>query len=173
MNPRQDWNDYDRAATKGPLALLLKIVVLFAIAAVLFGGMGYLFGWCGEAAQVTQEEFGPRAELKKYEWFKDASAQLDAKRANISAGVVRLKSLKDAYTRDGEPLPRSQWARTDLETYNQVQAEIAGMKASYNDLAAQYNADMKKFNYRFANRGELPEGATDPLPREYKPYIEQ
>ena len=173
MNFRQDWNDYDRAADKGPLALLVKIVILCAIAAALIGGMGYVFGWCGQGAQVVQDEFGPRAALKKYEWFKDASAQLDAKRANIGASETRLKGLEDSYMRDGKPIPRSQWARTDLESYNQIQAEIAGIKASYNDLAAQYNADMKKFNYRFANRGELPEGATEPLPREYKPYIGQ
>jgi len=173
MNFRQDWNDYDRAADKGPLALLVKIVILLTIVGVLIGGIGYVLGWFGEGAQVVQEEFGPRGALNKYEWFKDASAQLDAKRANIGASETRLKGLEDSYMRDGQPLPRSQWARTDLETYNQIQAEIAGMKASYNDLAAQYNAAMKKFNYRFANRGELPEGATDPLPREYKPYIGQ
>lgn len=24
---------------------------------------------------------------------------------------------------------------------------------------------------RFANQGDLPQGATDPLPREFKPYV--
>jgi hypothetical protein len=45
-----------------------------------------------------------------------------------------------------------------------------GIKASYRTLAAEYNAAMAKFNYRFANAGDLPEGATEPLPREFATY---
>ena len=41
----------------------------------------------------------------------------------------------------------------------------------HNQLCAEYNSAMSKFNYRFTNIGDLPEGATEPLPREYKPYI--
>lgn len=44
-------------------------------------------------------------------------------------------------------------------------------KPSYNSLAADYNSQMAKFNWRFANKGDLPPGATDPLPREFKPYV--
>jgi hypothetical protein len=29
-----------------------------------------------------------------------------------------------------------------------------------------------KFNWRFTNVGDMPPGATTPLPREYKPYVE-
>jgi len=50
------------------------------------------------------------------------------------------------------------------------QSEVAGITASYNALAADYNAQMSKINYRFCNVGDLPRGATDPLPREFKPY---
>jgi hypothetical protein len=45
------------------------------------------------------------------------------------------------------------------------------MKYSFNQLAADYNAQMAKINYAFCNVGQLPQGATTPLPREYKPYI--
>jgi hypothetical protein len=51
-----------------------------------------------------------------------------------------------------------------------VQAEISGMKASFNDLAAEYNAAMVKINFAFINVGQLPQGATEALPREFKPY---
>lgn len=44
--------------------------------------------------------------------------------------------------------------------------------ASYNSLAVEYNAAMAKINFSFTNIGELPKGASQPLPREYKPYIE-
>lgn len=130
--------------------------------------VGYGLGWFGEAAQVAHEEFGPRATLTKYEWFKDASAQLDRKKNDIGVFSAKQEELKKAY----EGIPRPQWPRTDLEQYNQWASEIAGVKASYNDLAAEYNAEMAKFNWAFANKGMLPKGAKDPLPREFKPYEE-
>ena len=50
-------------------------------------------------------------------------------------------------------------------------SEVAGIKASYNSLAAEYNSQMAKFNWQFCNAGTLPQGATEVLPREHKPYI--
>lgn len=51
------------------------------------------------------------------------------------------------------------------------QAEVAGVKASYNSLAAEYNAQMAKINWRFCNRGQLFKGADEPLPREFALYL--
>lgn len=56
-------------------------------------------------------------------------------------------------------------------TCNRWSQEVAGIKASYNSLAAEYNSQMSKFNWQFAEKGKLPPGATDPLPREFKPYV--
>src|SRR5215831_13256224 len=41
------------------------------------------------------------------------------------------------------------------------QQELTGIVASYNSLAADYNAEMSKWNYRFANVGKLPAGARE------------
>lgn len=162
-----NWNNYDPTNSKGPFTYFVRIILLVATLSAVVGVVGYTMGWFGEAAQVTQEQFGPRALLKKYEWFKDAAAQLDAKRANIEAMQVRVKTLEDQYA--GQK--RSSWSRTDAEQYNQWLSEVAGLKANYNDLAAEYNAAMAKFNYRFTNVGDLPAGADKPLPREFKPYL--
>lgn len=164
---RQRWEDYEEAAERGPLAFGFKIVVGLFVLSVLIGVIGYVGGWFSEAARVTQEEFGPRAMLEKYEWFKDAAAQLEKKQADIQVYESRVKKLDASY---GEQ-PRSRWARDDREQYNVWQSEVAGVKASYNSLAADYNAQMAKFNWRFANVGELPKGADTPLPREFKPYV--
>jgi hypothetical protein len=51
-----------------------------------------------------------------------------------------------------------------------VESEVAGVKASYNSLAAEYNANMVKVHWAFCNAGDLPAGAAEALPREYKPY---
>jgi hypothetical protein len=161
-----NWNNMDPANSKGPIGFGMKwIFIVFALAC--FGGvLSYSVGWFGEAGQVVREEFGPRALLKKYEWFKDASAQLDAKVANIDAAQARIKSLDDTYAGTA----RNQWARADLEQYNLWQNEVSGLKANFNNLAAEYNAAMAKFNYRFTNAGDLPQGATQVLPRQFKPY---
>jgi len=164
---KQSWDDYDKAADKGPLAIGLKIFGLILVLSVLGSVVGHGLGWFGEAARVTQEQFGPRAMLVKYEWFKDAAAQLEKKRADITVYEGRMTSMNDDY----KDLPRQNWPREDREQYNVWSSEVAGVKAGYNSLAADYNAQMAKFNYAFANIGDLPKGAETPLPREFKPYI--
>lgn len=120
-----------------------------------------------DAEQTAVKEFKPSALLKKYEYFKDVSAQLDKKIADINVYSTRFEQLKQDYGY----LPRAQWGREDREQYNIWMSEVAGIKASYNELAAEYNSAMSKFNYSFCNVGQLPQGATTPLPREYKPYL--
>lgn len=123
---------------------------------------------CGEAVDVAREEFGPRALLKKYTWFKDAAAALDQKKADIKVYERRLTALDEAY----KGVARKNWPRDDREQRAIWEAELSGVRASYNALAAEYNAAMAKENWRFAEVGKLPPGASEPLPREFKPYEE-
>lgn len=163
---RQRWDDYERAGDYGPLALVMKVLVFVVMVSAAIWGISQFFRAADDAANVAHEQFGAHALLQKYEWFKDASAALDKKQADIAVYQNRLTTL----IKDNAGLPRSKWAREDREQSNIWQSELAGVRASYNELAAQYNAEMSKFNWRFANAGQLPEGATKVLPREYKPY---
>ncbi len=122
---------------------------------------------CG-VSEVARKEFSARTLLDRYEWFKDAAAALDAKLASLEVYKARRKALADGYA--GKT--RSEWAREDREQANLWEQEVAGLKSSYNRLASEYNAAMAKENFRFTNQGRLPEGASKPLPREYKPYLE-
>lgn len=164
-----NWESYDRAADRGPLQIGVKVILALAVLAALIGGIGYGFGWFGEAAKVTQEQFGPQAMLSKYEWFKDAAAALEKKQADVGVYEGRIKAMEASY----KDLARQNWPREDREQCNTWASEVAGVKASYNTLVAEYNAGMSKFNWRFANAGELPKGADKPLPREFKAYITQ
>ncbi len=113
----------------------------------LFGVVGIGFGWFGEAATVTREQMGPRAAIRKYEWFKDAAAQLDRKRADIDVYRARVAAAeKRALNGD----------RTDRERLSVMEAELAGVLASYNALAAEYNAASSKFNWA-PLKGDVPE----------------
>ncbi|MEK7557868.1 MAG: hypothetical protein AAB530_01515 [Patescibacteria group bacterium] len=163
----QDWDSYEKAAGKGPTAIVVKVILVAFVLSALVGVIWYVFGWFGEAARTTQKEFGASAMLKKYEWFKDAAAQLDKKQADIMIYDGRITAMDETY----KDLVRQKWPREDREQYNLWLSEVAGVKASYNALAAEYNAQMAKFNWRFANVGSLPDGAERPLPREFKKYI--
>lgn len=148
---------------------LFAIVIVINIIGVGLGIVGWGFGFLQNGGEVAKKEFYPDALLKKYEWFKDASAQLDNKQATIKVLEQRIINLKNDYGNK----TRDQWARNDRESYNQWTTEVAGVKASYNSLAAEYNAQMVKFNWKFTNVGDMPPGAENPLPREYKQYIEE
>jgi hypothetical protein len=165
----QTWGGYDKAAEHGPLKIILKCLGLVLLLVVIFAPVVYGFGWFGEAVQVVREQFGPSAAIKKYEWFKDAAAQLEKKQADITVYDGRMTAMNETY----KDLVRQKWPREDREQYNVWSSEVAGVKASYNALAAEYNAQMAKFNWRFANGGERPKGADQPLPREFKPYTTQ
>lgn len=164
---RQTWEDYEKATERGPLSLAWKVIIGLVILFIGIWGISFILGWFGSTAEVVQKEFNAEAILKKYEWFKDVSAQLEKKKADIVVYDSRLTSIKIQY---GES-KRKDWTREDREQYNVWASEIAGIKASFNSLAAEYNSQMAKFNWRFANVGDLSEGASEPLPREYKTYI--
>lgn len=158
MGYRDDaWWSFRRLIVPGIVAITVVMVPLSC-------GLG----WFTSAASVVSKQLDPSEVQRKYEWFKDASAALDAKQASIKVYESRLASMKDQYGAS----PRSKWARDDREQWNLWESEASGVRASYNELAADYNSQMAKWNWRFANRGELPSGATTPLPRDYKPYTE-
>jgi len=162
MSYQSDFNYTYKEAKWTFWKIFWPIVALSVILSVT----GYVFGWFGEAAQVAQQEFGASALLKKYEWFKDASAQLDKKSADIQVYTKRSGDLKESY----KDTPRKDWPRDDREQLSQWETELAGIKASYNSLASEYNAQMAKFNWKFTNAGDVPAGGV-PLPREYRQYV--
>lgn len=136
-----------------------KLIVVLAVMAFTLAG-------CMDACNTAYKEFKPSTLLKKYEWFKDASAQLDKKVADIKVFESRLANMDSTY----KGIQKKDWPKDERQTYNQWDNEVAGTIASYNLLAAEYNSQMAKFNWAFCNAGTLPEGATEVLPREYKPY---
>ena len=111
---------------------------------------------CKDAKETVYNEFKVSTLLKKYEYFKDLSAAIDKKRADIEVYQTEISS----YNKDD-----------DKFYIEQRKSELLGIIAMHNQLCAEYNSAMSKFNYRFTNVGDLPEGAVEPLPREYKPYI--
>ena len=164
-----EWKSIERSAEKGPTRLGIKILVIVGVLSVVGIGIGVVTNFIGEGAQVLQEEVGPRALRDKYAWFKNAYAQLDKKNADIKVYQGKLTGMEADY----EGVPRKDWDRVDKQTHQQWTAEVAGVTASYNSLAAEYNAEMAKFYTRFTNVGMLPQGGGGEIPREVAVYKTQ
>jgi hypothetical protein len=147
------------------MKMFFTVVGILVVLAILFVGGIVLnaAGWfASRSVAVAQQQLDPAELLRKYELFKDESAQLDAKLASI-----KIKQRQVAETKS---MPMDRTNREQLMIWQQ---ELGGMKYSFNSLAADYNAQMSKINYRFCNAGDLPQGASTPLPRAYKPYEEE
>lgn len=113
---------------------------------------------CGDAADVVHKEFDPSALLKKYEYFKDLSAGIDKKRADIE---MYREEIAGMTIQD----------KDDKFYIQQRKSELMGIISIHNSLCSEYNSAMAKFNYRFTNAGDLPATNLEILPREIKPYI--
>lgn len=161
---------YDNATTSFWRILWLGILAILFISALGVAGcaIGLFTGAAHDGAAVIKKELYPTALLAKYEWFKDAAAALDAKAATIKVYEGRFAALNEAYA----GVKRRDWPRDDREHFALMQSELAGVKASYNLLAAEYNSQMAKMNWAFTNVGQVPQGGA-PLPREYRVYLEQ
>lgn len=152
--------------TAGKVIALIVILAVCGVAlSAVLGALGFFTGAVDNAAQVAKKEFYPDALLRKYEWFKDAHAALNAKLADVKIYETKLRPY--------EAVPLERRSRQVQESVSVWEQELAGLKASYNNLAAEYNAQMAKFNWRFTNAGDLPPGANEPLPRSHAPYTER
>jgi len=148
----------------------MKWFGIIVLALVVLGAGFIVSNGCwlvNQSVEIAKEEFGPRALLEKYEMFKDMHSALDRQKANIEVYESRITSMEADYAN----VPRNEWDRIDKQTMSVWQSEVAGVKASFNRTASEYNAAMAKFNYAFCNVGTLPQGATEPLPREYITYV--
>lgn len=168
MTRGNGWTPYEDALDRGPWPIFWKVVVFLVLAGAVLGAVRFCANQAATTAQVASEQYSARALLQKYEWFKDARAGLDAKRASLSSYEGRLTRLTRDYGAD-----HATWPRDVREQAAIWEDEYTGLIASYNELAGQYNAQMAKFNYRFTNRGTLPAGtpADSVLPREFATYI--
>jgi hypothetical protein len=144
------------------LSVVGTLVLIAVLMVIGFGGRMFQ-----NKLDTQYNQYSDSAVLKKYEDFKNMHAALDAKRADITIATSNIKAIEDA----NKGVARKDWSRDDRSDWSQKRAELSGIQMSYNSLAAEYNAQMSKDNWQFANKGTLPAGATEPLPREAAPYL--
>ncbi len=119
----------------------LIIVFLVIVAAIVFVIGVYVLDWFGEATDVAKEEFGPRAALKKYEWFKNKSNSLSAAEKTIRITDGALTDFKESAG------PRDKWTFEDKDEYSRLSTDLRGQKAHFEQLKAEYRAACEKVNW--------------------------
>ncbi len=133
------WDRHEEKVKSGFRGTLF--VVVAGIASI--SAIGYVLSGIGETAQVAKEEFGARASLKKYEWFKDAASSIAKQKVNVTEYQARIESFESDY----EGVKKSEWPKDERAEYNQLKSELIGIKQIYNDTVAEYNAQSTKFNW--------------------------
>jgi hypothetical protein len=78
-------------------------------------------------AELISKTFDADRAIRKYEWFHEAAAQIDAKRNDISAHTALV-------------------AQSFGTEKNRLMIEKAGMQQACRDLVARYNAESTKVN---------------------------
>lgn len=132
----------------------MKRIVTFLFLLVTISSCTFV----ADGVDTVNKEYKPSSLLKKYEYFKDLSGAIDKKRADIE---MYQNEIKDYQIED----------KSDKDYIQQRKSELIGIISIHNNLCSEYNTAMSKFNYRFTNKGDLPQTNLEPLPREIKPYI--
>ena len=143
----------------------IRIILAISAFAVLATGLSVCNHLGCGAARVVMKETSPAELQRKYEWFRDTAAHLDAKRSNIESLTGQMDSLDADY----KDLSRADWPRDDRTEFRQLSAEHSGLKQSYNGLAADWNAQLSKWNWQLV-ADRLPSDAAGVLSNEFKTY---
>ena len=130
-------SDYEDKFEKRPFRTLFVVGALLVVTltgiSVVASGMGFFTN----AAEVASKEFKPEAMLRKYEWFIDAAQQIEAKKANVTMYQSKISRI----------IEMDSPSRQDNERLMLWEQELIGVRANYNALVAEYNAQSSKFNW--------------------------
>lgn len=144
------WDSYEERVKRGPMSAFMLIFGSILIISVIVGGTGYIFGWFGEAAQVAQEEFGPKKALEKYEWFINRANDIEKMDQDVVLFDQRLTGVDAKY--DGYGDNQADWPPHIQVQYNteqqQARDDLLAIKSQRNGLVREYNASSEKFNWK-------------------------
>ncbi len=95
------WESYEKAAEKGPVSLLTKVLAFVCVAGVLIGGVAIMFGVAGfalnpfrQAGRIVNKTIDADNVIYNYEWFK-------RRHEDIGAIDAKITSARAAESRSG------------------------------------------------------------------------
>ncbi len=124
-------NDFEIDENTSIFSYVWKIALVLMFIGIISIG----WSWFSGAASVAKREFGAEAGIKKYEWFKNASHELERKIVDINLYQKRVNVCYDKKQRN----------------CGIIEEQLFGIKSSYNGLVASYNANSDKFNWTLFN----------------------
>ena len=141
--------------TKIAIWVIAVVVLIIPFTLVL-----YMLGWLGEAARVTQEEFGAEASLTKYEWFINQANLIEKSSIDVTLYEKRVNDIKDEYI-DNYSDDQSKWLLHIQMAYSderkQARDDLLSVKALRNGLVRGYNTQSEKFNWKpFQTKPDKP-----------------
>jgi uncharacterized coiled-coil DUF342 family protein len=141
-----------------------KLVLMIPL---LFGVVGCC-AYIDDAQRTAFQETKASTLLKRYEWFKDAANVLVKLQADVEIYNAQIKEAE----RDLDTATGGAERFAIREQVNQWRRERAGIKATYNSLASEYNSNMEKINYRFTNVDFVP-ASEQALPGKFATLISE
>jgi hypothetical protein len=171
---KKDREEYHRAADavaaetpwtiwKGFTHIALPMIAVLALGSIVTRSLG----WWGEAADVAQQELGPKAMLKKYEWFVDQASRIDKMDADVALYGQRVGSVDAQYASYGPD--KSAWPPAIQIQYNHDRSmardDLMSIVSQRNNLVREYNAQSEKFNWEpFNSKSGRPRPRYDESP---------
>ncbi len=143
-----------------PILKIVFIVVCLFLAGLGIKAAGIVGGFVGGAMDVVQQEFNPQEIQRKYLWFKQSHAALDAKDQNIKNILAMIDEVS--------AVPRDQRTEDDTFELRQNRTVLMGMKANFNKMASEYNANVSTWNWGYFDKGEYP--GYKRFQSKFKPY---
>ncbi|GEM_PF-2230337 len=155
-NSDSDWRpSYRKAVTEGAREVrwttgkVIGTIVVIMIVGTLLGLIASALGWFGEAAQVTHDEFGPKAALEKYSWFIDQANAIKKMDQDVKMFEDRVAKVEENYVAYGAD--KSKWVPDVRLQYNHERGtardDLVGVASQRNNLVKDYNAASRKFNW--------------------------
>ncbi|MBI5733233.1 hypothetical protein HY967_04800 [Candidatus Jorgensenbacteria bacterium] len=155
MERKHSWEQETSSGTKIVLWILsaaLGVVVVLGIVNGWFGG--------GPPKNIVPDS----VLAERYEWGVNLARQIDVKRVALDSLEAKKADIEKANAKK----PQKKWSRKVKEQYGVLDSLISLNRSEHDKLAKEYNAEMSKWNWRFAKPDSLPQGITTPLSGPYK-----
>ena len=144
------WNDWERAAERGPMAVVWRVIGCVVLVSVVLGLIGFFLNPFRQAGRIIDKTIDADNVILNYEWFKQRNQDVMALDAKIDGAQHVIDNFA---TQAG---PRKDWKRDDREEYARLSSIHQGLMQQRNDLAAEYNARTQMQNRSLFKTSDLP-----------------
>jgi hypothetical protein len=144
------WTKWERAAERGPEAMLWKVGILILSATVLIGGVSFVLMPFIQGGRIVEKTMDADNVLYNYEWFKQQWRSIQA----IDRKIVVQREAAGRFTEVAGP--RSDWTREDKIEHARLDSIVVGLKQQRADMVATYNARASMANRSIFMGGDCP-----------------